>query len=132
MSGAARCTVPGDGTTATGCAIVYGSVVDAQTSRSIDGVTGSVRFPASCDCLSPVVSVDERGVFSVTVYRRAAAHDTVTATVALFATDPKYPRHHTGGFFFDTARVFLRFAAIGQAPVPVQALLRIPLPAGAF
>ncbi len=126
--GPSGCTLPADGRGATGCAIVYGSVVDATTGQPLDGVTGSVRFPASCDCLSPVVAVDDRGVFSVTLHRRDSAQDTVTATVALFATDAKYPKHSTGGFYFDTARVKLTFAPIGQTTVPVQTLLRIPLP----
>ena len=51
-----------------------------------------------------------------------------TVVVAVFATASKYPRHHTGGFYFDTASVVLRFASIGSAPVPVEVNLRIPLP----
>lgn len=101
----------------------------------MSGVSGSVRFPPGCDCLSPVIVVDENGVFSVMVHRlRAAADaslpDTATGTVVLFASDARYPRHVSGGMYFDTARVALRFVPMGAPPVPVHASLRIPLPLG--
>ena len=46
-----------------------------------------------------------------------------------FATDPKYPRHRTGGFYFDSATVVLHFAALGEPiTTPIEVRLRIPLP----
>ena len=130
--GPAACTLPASGKNAVSCALVMGTVVDAED-RPIDGVSGSVRFQASCDCLSPVITVDENGIFSAMVHRArpgGGERDTTTATVALFASDTKYPRHVSGGMYFDTARVALTFVPIGAAPVPVTTKLRIPLPPG--
>jgi hypothetical protein len=128
-SGAVPCPRPSDGSTAISCAIVSGSVVDVN-GAPMDGVTGSVRFQPSCDCLSPVIKVDGAGLFSTTVFRVHApvsGLDTTTATVVLFATDPKYPMHPTGGFYFDTARVALSFAPIGRPSMSVATRLRIPI-----
>lgn len=133
-SGPERCTQPAGGRTAVSCTTLYGTVVDAAGQR-MTGVSGSVRFPAWCDCLSPVITADSNGVFSAMVHRLRPAGtgpDTTTATVALFASDAKYPRHSTGGMYFDTARVALTFVPIGAPPTPVQAALRIPLPLGGF
>lgn len=127
--GAAPCPRPADGSAAISCAIVSGSVVDVN-GAPMDGVSGSVRFQPTCDCLSPVIKVDAGGIFSATVFRVHAPNaglDTTTATVVLFATDPKYPMHPTGGFYFDTARVALSFAPIGQPSMSVTTRLRIPI-----
>ena len=130
--GPALCTLPANGRSAVSCALVMGTVVDAN-GHPMDGVSGSVRFAASCDCLSPVITVDADGIFSAMVHRARPVEggsDTTTATVVLFASDTKYPRHHSGGMYFDTARVALSFVPIGAPPVPATTTLRIPLPLG--
>lgn len=128
-SGAAPCPRPADGSNAVSCAVVSGSVVDIN-GAPMDGVSGSVRFQATCDCTSPVITVDGAGIFSATLFRvqpPKAGIDTSTATVVLFATDPKYPKHATGGFYFDTARVALTFAPIGHPSTAVATRLQIPI-----
>ena len=98
----------------------------------MDGVSGSVRFQPACDCVSPVITVDAAGIFSATLYRvrpQASGLDTATGTVVLFASDQKYPRHFTGGFYYDTARVALTFRPIGTPPVTIAAQLHMPIPA---
>ena len=132
VTGPALCTQPVGDAASSGCALLYG-VVLGPSGQGLDGISGSVRPGAQCDCSAPVVSVDDAGRFSVTVRRFARAgapptSDTGSATLVMFASAPKYPRHSTGGFYFDTARVVLRFVPIGSPPVPLEVNLRIPLP----
>lgn len=127
-TGAAVCDDRPDDPGATACAYVYGVVVGPGGER-LDGIQGELRAAAACACRTPPFTVDEQGRFSITVRRYATLTDTATATVVVRASDARYPRHPTGGFYFDTANVVLRFAALG-APIttPVEVLLRIPLP----
>jgi hypothetical protein len=119
------------GEATTGCALIFGRVV-GPTGQALDGISGSIRPSIECACTAPALSIDDAGRYSVTVRRLApratSVSDTGTVVVAVFATAPKYPRHHTGGFYFDTASVVLRFASLGAAPVPAEVNLRIPLP----
>ena len=131
VSGPARC----DRATpdAVGCAILYGTVTNTQE-VPLDGIEGSVRVGPACSCREATLQVDDRGVFSVTVYRVRTSDvipptDTSTGTIVVLATAAKYPRHVTGAPYFDTARVVMRFVPTGSAPVPLQVRLRIPLPA---
>lgn len=127
--GPVRCARPASVATANGCAVVYGAVTDAR-GQGMDGLEGSVRVPTNCGCLESVLSIDDRGLYSTTLYRTAGARDTATVTVIVLATNAKYPRHVTGAPYFDTLRVLLRFAPLGGAPTPVEANLRITIPAG--
>jgi hypothetical protein len=60
--------------------------------------------------------------------RASGFSDTATATVVVLASAPKYPRHITGAAYFDTLRLVLPFARMGEVPRPTQVNLRIPLP----
>lgn len=131
-TGAARCDRPVQIPDAVGCAIVYGTVMSTR-GQPLDSIEGSVRVADACRCTSPLLRVDDRGVFSVTIHRTAAPGstlppDTASATLVVLASAPKYPRHVTGAPYFDTLRVLVRFAPTGQAPVPLEVALRIPLP----
>ncbi len=101
----------------------------------MDGIEGSLRPSEQCQCPSSALQFDERGIFSATVYRvpspgGGTSGDTATVTAVLLATAAKYPRHVTGAPYFDTASVVLRFAAMGQAPIPQEVRLLIPIPTG--
>jgi hypothetical protein len=106
---------------------VFGTVTSTR-GQPLDSIEGHVRASPECRCTTPDLRPDDRGIFSVTVYRLAAPADTATATFVVLATARKYPRHVTGAPFFDTLRVTMPFAAIGASPVPQEVALRIPLP----
>ncbi len=130
--GPARCSRPATLTSATGCAFLFGAVTSTR-GEALDGIEGSVRPGSGCGCQGVTLQVDERGLFSATVYRvpvsgGAPRPDSVQVTVVVQATAPRYPRHVTGAPYFDTVAVALRFAAIGAAPEPREVRLRIPLP----
>lgn len=127
VSGAARCDRPTSVAGATGCARIYGTVTSTR-GIALDGIEGSVRPGPGCPCPLVTLQVDERGLFSGTIYRVGSMVDSAAATVVVQATDAKYPRHVTGAPFFDTLAVTLRFAATGVAPEPFEVRLRIPLP----
>jgi hypothetical protein len=134
ISGPARCDRPAQVPDAVGCAIIYGTVTNTLD-VPLDGIEGSVRVSAACSCREATLQVDERGVFSITVYRVqggavAALPDTSTGTIVVQATASKYPRHVTGAPYFDTAQVLMRFVPVGSAPIPLESRLRIPLPSG--
>lgn len=132
VTGPARCSRPAGLASATGCALLSGSVTSTR-GEVLDGIEGSVRPGAGCGCQGVTLQVDERGLFSATVYRvppdaGGTGPETAQVTVVVQATSPRYPRHATGAPYFDTALVALRFAAIGDAPQPLEVHLRIPLP----
>jgi hypothetical protein len=98
---------------------------------ALDSIDGLIRLGDACVCSSPRIEGDERGVYATVVHRLprpAGFSDTATATVVVLASAPKYPRHITGAAYFDTLRLVLPFARIGQVPRPTQVDLRIPLP----
>ncbi len=127
VTGPARCERPAAVPGATGCALLFGSVTDGG-GVPLDGIEGSIRPGTSCPCPTVTLQVDDRGLFSATVYRTAGTPDTATVTIVVQATAPRYPRHVTGAPYFDTAAVTLRFASTGAAPEPREVRLRIPLP----
>lgn len=127
VTGPARCERPAAVPGATACALVFGSVTDLG-GVPLGGIEGSIRPGTSCPCPAVTMQVDDRGLFSATVYRTAGGADTASVTVVVQATAPRYPRHVTGAPYFDTAAVTLRFAATGAAPEPREVKLRIPLP----
>ena len=107
--------------------MIVGTVTNTR-GDALDGIEGAVRVSPSCACRETVVQIDERGIFSVTLYRLGGAVDTASGTVVVQATAAKYPRHVTGAPYFDTTRVLMRFAPLGKAPDLIQTRLRIPLP----
>jgi hypothetical protein len=111
----------------TGCAFLAGAVTSTR-GDALDGIEGSIRPGVTCPCAGVTLQVDERGLFSATVYRQGGVIDSALVTVVVQATAPRYPRHVTGAPYFDTASVLLRFAAVGAAPEPRDVRLRIPLP----
>lgn len=127
--GPAKCAPPAGLAGATGCAFLFGTVTSVR-GEALDGIEGSIRPAASCSCPPVTVQVDERGLFSATVYRVAggSSSDTGRVTVVMQATAPKYPRHVTGAPYFDTVAVLVRFAPNGSAPELQELRLRIPLP----
>jgi hypothetical protein len=130
--GAATCDRPATlSAVTTGCALLYGSVSSTR-GDALDGIEGSIRPWTGCSCQPVTLQIDDRGLFSATVYRvtglAGAGPDTGMVTVVVQATAPKYPRHVTGAPYFDTVAVALRFAATGSAPEPRELKLRIPLP----
>lgn len=127
VSGPASCGRPASIPQATGCAFLVGTVTNTR-GDPLDGIEGAVRVSPSCVCREAILQIDERGIFSVTVYRTGGAIDTATGTVVVQATAAKYPRHVTGAPYFDTTRVLMRFAPIGRAPALIETRLRIPLP----
>lgn len=106
---------------------MFGTVTSTR-GDALDGIEGSIRPSPGCVCPTVTLQVDDRGLFSATVYRLAGAVDTARVTVVVQATAPKYPRHVTGAPYFDTSAVVLRFAGVGAAPEPLEVRLRIPLP----
>jgi hypothetical protein len=102
--------------------------VSSTRGEALDGIEGSVRPGAACPCPLVTLQVDDRGLFSATIYRVGSAVDSAVVTVVVQATAAKYPRHVTGAPYFDTAGVTLRFAPTGAAPEPREVKLRIPLP----
>jgi hypothetical protein len=115
---------------AIGCAYVYGAVTDSS-GVALDSIDGLVRLGDACVCSSPRIEGDDRGVYATVVHRLPRASgfsDTATATVVVLASAPKYPRHITGAAYFDTLRLVLPFARVGEVPRPTQVNLRIPLP----
>lgn len=115
---------------ATGCAVVTGKVTDVRDAV-LPGIDGVVRLFDACVCSSPRLEGDDNGVFTTVVHRLprpAGLIDTASATVVVLASDARYPRHSTGAAYFDTVRVLLRFAPIGQTPPAIDVRLRIPLP----
>jgi hypothetical protein len=130
VAGPATCQRPGSVANATGCALLFGTVTSTR-GEALDGIEGSIRPSATCACAPVTLQVDDRGLFSATVYRLGGSGvvaDTGRATIVVLATAAKYPRHVTGAPYFDTLAIALRFAAIGAAPVPQEVRLRIPLP----
>lgn len=115
---------------AIGCAYVYGTVTDSR-GVALDSIDGLIRLGDACVCSSPRIEGDEKGVYATVVHRLSRPSgfsDTATATVVVLASAPKYPRHITGAAYFDTLRLVLPFARIGEVPRPTQVDLRIPLP----
>lgn len=132
--GPKRCEASPQVRGASACALLTGYAVDSQ-GRIMDGLEGSLRPSAQCQCSQIALQFDERGIFSATVYRvpssaGGTAGDTATVTAVLLATAAKYPRHVTGAPYFDTASVVLRFAALGEAPIPQEVRLKISIPTG--
>jgi hypothetical protein len=127
VSGPARCDRPPAVRDATGCALVFGTVTSTR-GEALDGIEGSIRPGVECSCPGVTLQVDDRGLFSATVYRVGGAADSAHVTIVVQATAPRYPRHVTGAPYFDTVGVVLRFAAVGSAPEPREVRLRIPLP----
>ncbi|MGQ0646504.1 MAG: hypothetical protein ACT4P7_02975 [Gemmatimonadaceae bacterium] len=132
VSGPAKCGRPAQIPDTVACAVIFGTVTNTR-GDALDGIEGSVRVSATCGCRDVTLQVDERGIFSATVYRVGVGGlvptaDTATGTVLVLATAPKYPRHSTGAPYFDTTRVVMRFAPVGSAPVPLETRLRIPIP----
>lgn len=115
---------------AIGCAYVYGTVTD-QRGVALDSIDGLIRLGDACVCSSPRIEGDQNGVYATVVHRLprpGGFSDTATATVVVLASAPKYPRHSTGAAYFDTLRLVLPFARVGEVPRPTQVDLRIPLP----
>ena len=127
VNGPARCARPAGVPDVTGCALLAGTVTSTR-GDPLDGIEGSIRPGATCPCAGVTLQVDERGLFSATVYRQGGTADSALVTVVVQATAPRYPRHVTGAPYFDTAAVLLRFAAVGSAPEPRDVRLQIPLP----
>ena len=116
--------------TAIGCAYVFGRVTDV-TGAALDSIDGLVRLSDACACSSPRLEGDANGVYATVVHRlprTSGFSDTATATIVALASAPKYPRHVTGAAYFDTARVVLRFARLGETPPPTEVNLRITIP----
>ena len=129
-SASSTCAATARYPTAIGCAYVYGRITDTK-GAPLDSIEGSVRTADACNCSAPRLDGDDNGFYSVTVHRLAGSGafvDTASVTVVALASAPKYPRHVTGAAYFDTARVVLRFAPIGQTSPVNQANLRIPIP----
>jgi hypothetical protein len=115
---------------AIGCAYVTGKVTDTN-GVALDSIDGLIRLGDACVCSSPRIEGDQNGVYATVVHRLprpGGFSDTATATVVVLASAPKYPRHSTGAAYFDTLRLVLPFARIGEVPRPTQVDLRIPLP----
>ncbi len=115
---------------AIGCAYVHGLVTDT-TGVALDSIDGLIRLGDACVCSSPRIEGNQAGVYATVVHRLprpGGFSDTATATVVVLASAPKYPRHSTGAAYFDTLRLVLPFARIGEVPRPTQVDLRIPLP----
>lgn len=125
--GPAKCDRPATVSSATGCALIFGTVTSTR-GDPLDGIEGSIRPSPGCACPTVTLQVDDRGLFSATVYRASGAADSARVTVVVQATASKYPRHVTGAPYFDTSAVVLRFAGVGAAPEPLEVRLRIPLP----
>jgi hypothetical protein len=132
-SGPAVCDDSAEDSGARACAIVFG-VVRGPNDERLAGVRGELRALPGCDCRTPAFDVDDAGTFSTTVRRyanggTAFATDSGAALIIVRAVDARYPRHPTGGFYFDSATVTLHFGAIGgPIPPPSEVNFRIPLP----
>ena len=127
VNGPARCGRPAGLADVTGCALVAGAVTSTR-GDPLDGIEGSIRVGETCPCAGVTLQVDERGLFSASVYLQSVSADSARVTVVVQATASRYPRHVTGAPYFDTASVVLRFADVGSAPELSDVRLRIPLP----
>lgn len=115
---------------AIGCAYVFGKVTDSA-GVGLDSIDGLVRLADACTCSSPRLESDDNGTYALVVHRLPRSRgfsDTATATVVALASAPKYPRHITGAAYFDTSRVMLHFARMGEVPPPSEVNLRIFIP----
>jgi hypothetical protein len=132
-SGPALCDDSEADSGAQACAIVFGVVLGPNDER-LSGIQGELRAQPGCDCRTPAFYVDDAGTFSTTVRRYANggasfATDSGAALIIVRAVDPRYPRHPTGGFYFDSATVVLHFGAVGgPIPPPAEVNFKIPLP----
>lgn len=130
LASTGRCQPTARHPDAIGCAYVYGTVTD-QRGVALDSIDGLIRLGDACVCSSPRIEGDQNGVYATVVHRfprPGGFSDTATATVVVLASAPKYPRHSTGAAYFDTLRLVLPFARVGEVPRPTQVDLRIPLP----
>lgn len=130
VAGTGTCEATARYPDAIGCAYVFGKVTDPR-GAALDSVDGLIRLSDACACSSPRLEGDDNGVYSTLVFRLPRSGgfaDTASATVVALASAPKYPRHVTGAAYFDTSRVVLRFARMGEVPPPLEVNLTIAIP----